>query len=358
MQNDEHWMQLALDQARKGIGQTHPNPRVGAVIVRDGVLLGKGYHHQCGADHAEVDALKSVTESVDGATMYVTLEPCAAVGRTPACTTAILSAGIKRLVFASSDPNPKMAGGGQALADLGVEVVSGVCKKEADALNRTFFHVVATGLPWVIAKAAVSLDGKLATYTHHSEWISGEESRKHAHALRAECDAIVIGVGTLLYDNPSLTVRHAKLLGAPPLRVVMANEAPAPLKECNLLSDDAATRFYITTETEHAQQWRDLGVEVVHCADLKAGFKHLADDGCLQVLLEGGGKMHAACLEAGLSRELVLYQAPILIGGKDSVNFWHGLGIEKVDKALKIQNIHREQLGEDMLIRGDIIYPI
>ncbi len=355
--NDEKWMQLALEQARKGIGKTHPNPRVGAVIVRDGVLLGKGYHHQCGADHAEVDALKSVTESVDGATMYVTLEPCAAVGRTPACTSAIVSSGIKRLVFASSDPNPKMAGGGQALAEAGVEVVAGVCAEEADALNRTFFYVVEKGVPWVIAKAAVSLDGKLATYKHQSQWISGLESRKHAHALRAECDAIVIGVGTLMYDNPMLTVRHAKLLGDQPMRVVMAKEAPQPMENCNLLNDDAKSRMYITSESETADAWRSLGMDVVCCPDLRACFKHLADDGCLQVLLEGGGKMHAACLEARISNEVVLYQAPILIGGTESVNFWHGQGADHVDNALKLEHIHREMLGKDMLIRGDIVYP-
>ena len=356
-QKDKQWMQLALDQAKNGIGTTHPNPRVGAVIVRDGVVLGKGYHHQCGADHAEVDALKNVTESVDGATMYVTLEPCAAIGRTPACTSAILSAGIKRLVFASADPNPKMAGGGKDLEQAGIEVVSGVCVEEADALNRSFFHVVKTGLPWVIAKAAISLDGKLATYSHHSQWISGEGSRKHAHALRAECDAVVIGVGTLLYDDPALTVRHAKLLGEQPIRVVMANEAPEPIENCQLLSSEAKSRIYITKESGNAQLWRDLGMEVICCTDLRACFKHLADDGCLQVLVEGGGKMHAACFEAELSREVVIYQAPILIGGTDSVNLWHGLGVEKVDRALKLENIQHEQLGDDMLIRGDIIYP-
>jgi len=354
--SDEQWMQLALKQARKGVGKTHPNPRVGAVIVRDGVLLGKGYHHQCGEDHAEVDALKNVDESVVDATMYVTLEPCAAAGRTPACTSAILKSGIKRVVYASSDPNPQMAGGGEALEKEGLEVVAGIAQEEADLLNRPFFHYMKTGLPWLIAKAAISLDGKLATHTQHSQWISGEVSRKHAHLLRAECDAIVVGAGTLIKDNPSLTVRDTEVLGSAPLRVVMVATAPQPLKHYKLLNDEAKTRLYITQESKFAEQWRALGIEVVCCADLKACFQHLAEDGYLQVLLEGGGKLHAACFEAKLSCEVMLYQAPLLIGGKDAVSFWHGLGVETMNDALHIDHIQYQKLGDDMLIRGDVRY--
>jgi len=353
---DEKWMRLALVEATKGIGRTHPNPRVGAVIVRDGELLATGFHHACGSHHAEVDALLKV-DSAKGATIYVTLEPCAAVGKTPACSNAILEAGISRVVFASSDPNPAMAGGGTLLQKAGLEVSSGVCQEEADALNRPFFHYVKTQLPWVIAKAAISLDGKLATHTNHSQWISGAESRKHAHALRAECDAIVVGVGTLLHDNPSLTIRDAKLIHGAPLRVVMANMAPHFFADCKLLSKEAKTRFYVTTETKEADVWRQAGVDVVNCTDRKACFAHLASEGFLQILLEGGGKLHAECFEAQISQEIALYQAPLLIGGKEAVGFWHGVGISTMAEAPKISHVQYQPLGADMLIRGDIVYP-
>ncbi|MDQ6988294.1 MAG: bifunctional diaminohydroxyphosphoribosylaminopyrimidine deaminase/5-amino-6-(5-phosphoribosylamino)uracil reductase RibD [Mariprofundaceae bacterium] len=354
---DEYWMLLAIRQAKKGIGKTHPNPRVGAVVVRDGQCLGQGYHHVCGGNHAEVDALLKINTDVAGATIYVTLEPCAATGRTPACTTAIIQAGIKRVVFASTDPNPKMAGGAEVLKQAGIEVLSGVCVAEADAMNRPFFHYLQTGLPWLIAKAAISLDGKLATHQHHSQWISGDVSRQHAHQMRAQCDAIVVGVGTLLADNPSLTVREARLKGEPPLRVVMAKAAPQPFVDCKLLSQAANTRLYITQDNVYAQQWRDLGVDVVLQESLKACFKHLAKQGCLLVLLEGGGKLHAACFEEKLSNEIMLYQAPLLIGGTDAVNLWHGQGVSTMPEALSIQHIQRKKLGQDMLIRGDVHYP-
>ncbi len=354
---DQKWMQLALAEAEKGVGKTHPNPRVGAVIVRDDVVLAKGYHHVYGGDHAELDALKCVAGDVVGATMYVTLEPCAATGKTPACTTALIESGIRRVVFASSDPHPVMAGGGQILRQAGLEVVEGVEQTRADRLNRPFFHYLQTGQPWLIAKAAISLDGKLATRTHHSQWISGEESRQHAHQLRAICDAIVVGVGTLLNDNPSLTVRGTPCKGEPPLRVVMAKEAPQPFSDCQLLSDAANTRFYVTQSSAYDQRWRDLGVEVVYQPDLKACFQHLATNGCLQVLLEGGGQLHGACLAAKLSQEVVFYQAPMLIGGLDAVSFWHGLGVARITDALRFEHLQYQALGDDMLIRGDIIYP-
>jgi len=353
---DNQWMQLALEQASLGIGFTHPNPRVGAVIVRDDQLLGKGYHHRYGLDHAEVDALKDAKISVEGSTLYVTLEPCAAEGKTPACTSAIIASGITRVVFATSDPNPDMSGGADMLRHAGVAVTAGICKEEAEMLNRPFLHFMRTDMPWVIAKAAISLDGKLATRSHDSQWISGAESRQHAHAVRAECDAIVIGAGTLLHDNPSLTVRDANVLGNHPLRVVMSNQAPQPFAGCKLLSEDAKTRMYVTQTSDVDKMWVELGVELVFCPDLKACFQHLAASGCLQVLLEGGGNLHAACLEQGISNELLLYQAPLLIGGVDAINLWHGLGVESMSDVIRLSHVQRLPIGGDMMIRGDIVY--
>ncbi len=352
----KHWMRLALAEAIKGLGNTHPNPTVGAVVVRDGQVLGKGFTQPAGGHHAEIQALKQAGD-VQGATLYVTLEPCAAQGRTPACTSAIIPSGITMVVYASSDPNPKMAGGAKILEEAGIEVVGGVCKAEADMLNRPFFHYMQTGLPWVIAKAAVSLDGKMATRTMDSQWISGAESRKHAHGIRALCDAIVVGVGTLVHDNPSLTVRDAEPIGKPLLRVVLGKQAPECFADCKLLSGEAPSRFYVTQDDENAQAWRQQGMDVIVVDDYTAAFKHLADDGCLQVLLEGGGKLHAACLEARISNELLLYQAPLLIGGMDAMSFWHGKGIDTMAEAVQIHDIQHERLGVDVLIRGDIVYP-
>jgi len=352
----QQWMQMALSEAIKAVGNTHPNPAVGAVIVRDGQVLGKGFTQACGGNHAEVEALQ-VADDVAGATLYVTLEPCASQGRTPACTSAIIPSGIQTVVYASSDPNPQMAGGAQVLKDAGIEVIAGVCKEDADMLNRPFFHYIQNKMPWVIAKAAISLDGKMATRTKHSQWISGAESRKHAHGIRALCDAIVVGVGTLVHDNPSLTVRDAAIIGQPPLRVMMGKHAPKPFADCKLLSDEAPSRFYVIHDNDDALVWRELGMDVVLVENYETAFQHLAADGCLQVLLEGGGKLHAACLEHGISNELLLYQAPLLIGGVDAMSFWHGTGVETMQDALHIANIQRQILGDDMLIRGDIVYP-
>lgn len=354
---DERWMKRAITLAKKGIGTTHPNPRVGAVIVNNGVIVGEGWHERAGEPHAEVHAINAAGHKARGGTIYVTLEPCSARGRTPPCTDAILRAGIWRVVYASSDPNPKMTGGGKLLEAHGIEVTGGVLADEADKLNGPFFHYIETGRPYVIAKAAISLDGKLATHMHHSQWISGEASRKHAHGLRAESDAIIVGSKTLAEDNPSLTVRDAKLKGDPPLRVVIGLSTPPFFEECRLLDGAAPTRMYVRTINEHTQRWKDAGIEIGKAPSLPAILQHLAKSGCLNILLEGGGGMHAAFLEARLADELVLYQAPILIGGKDAVGFWHGVGVDRVEQAVRLEDIQRRKLGDDQMIRGRLVYP-
>lgn len=360
MVNEEHktWMMRAIKLAKKGIGTTHPNPRVGAVVVKDGVVVGEGWHKRAGQAHAEVIALQHAGEQAKGATLYVTLEPCAAHGRTPACTEAILRAGIRSVVYASSDPNPQMAGGGKALSTYsGLDVTAGVMAEQADALNVAFFHYVRTGHPYVTGKAAISLDGKLATRTGHSQWISGVESRKHAHGLRAESDAIIVGAGTLMHDNPTLTVRDARQKGDAPLRVVLCFETPAFFPECQLLSDNILTRFYVRGDNEHTHAWRDAGVQINHANNLTAILQHLAGDGYLRLLLEGGGELHASFLEARLTNELVLYQAPILIGGRDAVPLLAGAGAETIPQAILLADIKRRKLGDDQMIRGRVVYP-
>jgi len=352
------YIKHAIKLAKKGIANTHPNPRVGAVIVRHGKIVGQGWHHRAGQAHAEVNALNDAGKQALGATIYVTLEPCGGHGRTPPCTEAILKAGITRVVFASADPNPNMAGGSVFLKAQGLEVLGGVLADKADALNVAFFHYLATSMPYVIAKAAISLDGKLATRKHDSQWITGQKSRQHAHKIRAESDAIIVGSGTLLDDNPSLTVRDARLKGKHPLRVVIARQTPEFFSTCKLLNDAAPSRMYVYDANHNATvQWRDAGMEVIEVCDLQAALKHLAEDGCLQVMLEGGGQLHAACLQNQYANELLLYQAPLLIGGIEAVNLWHGLGIGHMNEAVRLHNIKRRKLGDDIMIRGKLIYP-
>ncbi len=354
---DERFMTRALELAAKGLGRTHPNPAVGAVVVAAGKIIGEGWHEGPGRPHAEVVALEAAGSAARGATLYVTLEPCAAHGRTPPCTGAILRAGIRRVVFASSDPNPKMAGGGRLLEAHGVDVTPNVLEQEADALNRGFLHAHRQGRAWVTAKAAISLDGKLATHARHSQWISNEASRQHAHGLRARSHAILIGSGTLLQDNPSLTVRDAPLIGAPPLRCVICGEPPRFDPACRIADDAAPSRLYVRRETEEARAWREAGVEVVRAASLLEVLQHLASEERWEVLLEGGGQLHAAFLEARLIDEMVLYQAPILIGGREAVSLFEGKGVARVDQAPKLADIERRMLGTDQMIRGRVAYP-
>lgn len=351
-------MRRAIELAKRGIGTTHPNPRVGAVVVNHGEVVGEGWHERPGGPHAEVMALEQAGEKANGGAIYVTLEPCAAHGRTPACTDAIRKAGIKHVIYASSDPNPDMSGGAKVLEAAGIEVTAGVLADEADAINVPFFHYLKTGRPYVIGKAAISLDGKLATRTHHSQWISGPESRKHAHALRAECDAILVGAGTLKDDNPSLNVRDAEPVGDAALRVVISIETPNFFESCKLLSEDAPTRFYVRSlNQEQAERWRSAGVQVEKSDSLISILKHLAEDGCLQLLLEGGGGLHASFFETRLTDEIVLYQAPIIIGGRDAVTLWDGHGAETVSDAIRLSDVQRLELGNDLMIRGHLIYP-
>jgi len=353
----ETLMQQAIELAKRGGGTTHPNPRVGAIVVNHGEVVGVGWHKRAGGPHAEAVALQVAGKRAHGGTLYVTLEPCASHGRTPACTGAIRRAGIRHVVYASSDPNPKMAGGHKILEAAGISVTPGVLRAQAEALNLPFFHYLRTGRPYVIAKAAISLDGKMATRTHHSQWISGELSRLHAHGLRAASDAVIIGAGTLKHDNPSLTVRGVPMVGDAPLRVVMCFETPKFFSDCKLLSNEAPSRFYVRSANAYTEQWREAGIEVEQVTSLADVLKHLARDGRLLLLLEGGGELHASFFEARCTDELVLYQAPVLIGGRDAVSLWSGQGVDTIPHAPYLEHVERRMLDTDQMIRGRVIYP-
>jgi len=343
-------MRRALALARRGVGTTHPNPRVGAIVVRDGRQVGAGWHERPGMPHAEVLALQQAQAAARGATLYVTLEPCAAHGRTPPCTEAILKAGIRRVVIGCRDPNPKMAGGADRLRDAGLEVVLGVEEEAACALNRPFFSWIERRRPWVLAKVALSLDGRLATATKESKWITEKRARAYAHRLRAEADAIVVGAGTWLADNPRLTVRLARRRGDPPLRVVFAHRLPA-FFECALADGSAPSRIYCLQQEGHAAAWQARGVDLVHVRDWEEALRHLAAEGRLAVMIEGGARLFAELLRMRLIDELALFYAPLLIGG-DGLPLWPGDGVRTLADAPRLEGVRIVRLGRDWLVRG------
>lgn len=327
--NDSHWMNLALDEARKGIGKTAPNPPVGAAIVKNGELLGTGWHRAAGQPHAEREALAAAAhQDVRGATIYITLEPCSTQGRTPPCTQGLIDAGIARVVYATADRNPAHAGrADQLLEAAGIQVTSGVCQDEADKLLRPFFKVRETGLPWVIWKTAMSLDGRITRPPGEGQWLTGEASRADVQKLRATADAILTSGETVRRDHPALTIRVPELLAGrqQPWRVIISDRPET------LSLPGSMERTLIRPRGDLAEILRNLASE----------------QGVLTVLVEAGGVFSAALFEAGLIDEIVIYYAPILCGGP-TVGL-AGLGLTE---SLHLGEIDFRQFGDDIRLRG------
>ncbi|MEW6426565.1 MAG: bifunctional diaminohydroxyphosphoribosylaminopyrimidine deaminase/5-amino-6-(5-phosphoribosylamino)uracil reductase RibD [Thermodesulfobacteriota bacterium] len=357
---DESFMRLALAEARKGLGRTSPNPAVGAVIVRDGTVVARGYHKKAGDDHAEVAAIKKAGGAARGATIYVTLEPCNHQGRTGPCTEAILAAGIRRVVVGMADPNPNVAGAGAArLAGAGLAVTTGVLADRCLAINRPFVKHVTTGRPWVTVKAALSLDGKMAAGNGHSNWITGEASRRHVHRMRDRADAIMVGAGTALGDDPSLTARvHG---GRDPLRVVLDSSLRLPATARMLSqSSAAATLVFCAAPADQGRKaaLAGAGAEVVELAKPPDGglplphiLDHLGSRGITSLLVEGGGRLHSSLIAGGLADEACFFYAPILIGN-DGLALLDPMGISAVDRAIRINNTRIRRFGDDILVQG------
>ena len=359
--NDMDYMRLALDLAAKGRGWTNPNPMVGAVIVKDGRVIGEGYHHRCGGLHAEREAFSNCTESPAGATLYVTLEPCCHHGRQPPCTDAILEAGIRRVVVGSWDPNPLVAGKGLAfLRAHGVEVEIGVLQAECDALNDVFFHYIRTKRPYVVMKYAMTLDGKIATRTGASRWITGEEARQQVHRDRHRYAAIMAGVGTVLTDDPLLTCRMEG--GRNPVRVICDTHLRTPLDSQLVRSARKVPTILAVGEAAPAQAtpYRDAGCQVWTLperdghVDLSVLMERLGATEIDSVLLEGGGTLNWAALESGIVQRVQAYIAPKLFGGKDAKSPVAGLGVELPAQAVKLKNTTVTQIGEDFLLEGEV----
>lgn len=357
--DDVAYMRQAVALARRGTGWTAPNPLVGAVVVKDGKVIGRGYHARCGGLHAERAALADCTVSPRGATMYVTLEPCCHQGRQPPCTDAILTAGIARVVVGSDDPNPLVAGKGlEILRRGGVEVVSGVLREACDALNPVFFHFIRTKRPYVVMKYAMTMDGKIATRTGASRWITGEAARRRVHRDRHRYTAIMAGVGTVLADDPVLNCRIKG--GKNPVRIICDTHLRTPLTSQivrtageipTILATCAEPSLYGPYLDAHCQVWtlpeRDGHV------DLDALMDRLGSAGIDSVLLEGGGTLNWAALESGIVQRVQAYVAPKLFGG-DAKSPVEGQGVALPDQAVALKNTRILRVGEDILLESEV----
>ena len=358
---DEQYMALALDLARKGAGWTSPNPMVGAVIVKDGQVIGQGYHAKCGDLHAERAALANCQGDPAGATIYVTLEPCCHHGRQPPCTDAILEAGITRVVVGSGDPNPLVAGKGlDILRSHGVAVTEGVLDAECKALNDVFFHYIQTGRPYVVLKYAMTLDGKIAAYTGASQWITGEAARNHVQQQRHRYRGIMVGVGTVLTDNPRLTCRLPG--GRSPTRIICDTHLRTPLN-ANVVTTARETPTILATcctDPERQRPYEAAGCQVL-CVEEQDGhvnlpqlMERLGEMQLDSILLEGGGTLNWAALESGIVQKVQAYVAPKLLGGRTAKTPVEGTGVPTPDQAFFLRNSRITQLGEDFLIESEV----
>ncbi|MEL7027613.1 MAG: bifunctional diaminohydroxyphosphoribosylaminopyrimidine deaminase/5-amino-6-(5-phosphoribosylamino)uracil reductase RibD [Pseudomonadota bacterium] len=361
MADAERHMRRALKLAERGAGFVSPNPLVGCVIVRDGAVVGEGWHHAAGEPHAEVEALKAAGENARGATLYVTLEPCNHHGRTPPCTDAILAAGVTEVVYAAADPNPKAAGGAARLAEAGVRVRGGVCENDAHAQNRVFFASLLSNRPYVFAKFAASLDGKIATRTGDSQWITGREARARGHDLRQMADAILVGADTVIADDPSLTARPEGRTPAHPLRVILDSRGRTPI-EARVFDPELPGRTLIagvdTPSPLRAAALAARNVEVLTVApddkgrvDIAALLIALKARGVQSVMVEGGGAALGSVFDAGLVDEVWAFLAPVIIGG-ESPSPVGGLGVASLAEAFRLNACEVEQAGTDILLRG------
>ncbi len=354
-------MRRALQLASQARGRTSPNPMVGAVVVRDGREVGWGFHRAAGEPHAEREALARAGPRAAGATLYVNLEPCDHHGRTPPCTEAILAAGVRRVVVALEDPDPRVRGRGvHRLREVGVQVEVGVLEEEARRLNVAYVKHRTAGLPWVTAKWAASLDGRIATRTGESRWITGPQAREYAHRLRDQHDAVLVGIGTALRDDPSLTCRIPG--GRDPLRVVVDSRLKLPA-HARMLREGSSPVVVATTpqaEPERVRELASAGAEVWVCepdggrVSLHHLLRRLADRGVLSVLVEGGAEVHASLLEAGLVDRVVAFVAPMLLGGRDAPGAVAGSGVADVSMALRLHGVVVRHFGADLCVEGEV----
>lgn len=363
MDMHEQHMRRALELAAQARGRTSPNPLVGAVVVRGGRVVGEGYHRQAGTPHAEVHALHAAGDLARGATLYVNLEPCSHHGRTPPCTEALIAAGIAEVHMAMLDPNPRVNGQGRArLEEAGIHTIVGECEAAARELNEAFVSYITAGRPFVVAKFAASLDGKIATRTGESRWITGEAARRQGHDLRDTMDAILVGAGTALADDPLLTTRLPDREGRHPRRVLLDSRGRVPLTARAFDPALPAQTLLATTAALSAERQAALegrGVEVLRLpadaagrVDLPALLAALGRREVTSLLVEGGGTVLGSFLQAGLVDKVVAFVAPLLIGGRDAPGAVAGAGVARLAEAVRLERVQVERVGEDIRITG------
>ena len=351
-------MRRAIELAKKGGGYVHPNPLVGCVVVKDDEIIAEGYHEKYGEFHAERNALTRCQSETKGASLYVTLEPCCHYGKTPPCTEIIIEKGIKKVFVGILDPNPLVAGKGvKILQDAGIEVEVGLCEDEIRELNKVFLKYITTKRPYVIMKTAMTLDGKIAAYTGDSRWVTNEESRKLVHQLRSEMAGVIVGIGTVLADDPMLNVR-LEGNSHQPIRIVVDSNLRIPV-DSQLVKTAKEYRTIVAT-TKSLADFADSGVEILECqsnndhVDINDLMTKLGSMGIDSLLLGGGGTLNAAFLEAGCVDEVWAFIAPKIIGGEGAKTPVSGKGIEKMDNAIQLQEIDTQNVNGDILIKGKI----
>lgn len=354
--DDLYYMNFAIQLAQATLGQTAMNPSVGAVVVKNNHILGIGAHLAAGSLHAEIYALNMAGINSHGATLYVTLEPCAHHGKTPPCIDAIIDSHIKRVVIAVVDPNPLVAGKGIAkLKQAGIEVVVGVLAAEALLLNQVFFHNIQSQVPFITLKCAMSLDAKLATVTNESKWITNEKSRADAHIYRHQHDAILVGVNTIIADNPALTTR-LKGGGKHPIRIILDTSLRTPLTSQIIIDKEVQTWIVVGNKIDLAkiQQYKAYGIKIIQMDSVVIQINELLPRlfqlGITSILVEGGNKVHTSFLNAKLFNQLILYISPLLIGGAGAPTFFAGAGFNRLKDALALDLFSVEKVADDLKI--------
>ncbi|MEY8338230.1 bifunctional diaminohydroxyphosphoribosylaminopyrimidine deaminase/5-amino-6-(5-phosphoribosylamino)uracil reductase RibD [Lachnospiraceae bacterium 62-35] len=360
--SDETYMRLALSLAERGCGRVNPNPMVGAVLVKDGLIIGKGWHEQYGGPHAERNAFAACTDSPEGAVLYVTLEPCCHHGKTPPCTEAIINHKVSRVVIGSSDPNPLVSGKGvKLLREHGITVDEGILKEDCDQLNHVFFHFIRKKTPYVVLKYAMTMDGKIAAASGASKWITGEEARHHVHQNRHRYSSLMTGIGTVLADDPLLTCRIPQ--GRNPIRIICDTHLRLPLNS-RIASTASVTPSILLTCCKEAEQKKPLeacGFRILTVPsrnghiDLKAAMKLLGEQNIDSILLEGGSALNWAALEAGIVHKVQAYIAPKLFGGSLSKSPIGGEGVYLPSDAFQLLPPSIKVLGEDILLESEVV---
>lgn len=359
---DKEYMKGAIELAKKGAGYTSPNPLVGAVIVKNHRVIAEGFHEYYGGPHAEINAFKNAKEDFKGATMYVTLEPCSHYGKTPPCANAIVEKKISKVVVGMMDPNPLVAGRGiKILRENGIEVVSGVLEDEIKKMNEIFIKYITTRLPFCILKTAMTLDGKIATSLGDSKWITNEKSREYVHELRHRVASIMVGIGTVLADNPKLNARLYNKEGKDPIRIIVDTTAKIPLDSNVLNLNSKAKTIIATTEKADKEKLKSIkakGAEIIvtplrdNKVDLNYLMKSLGEHGIDSVLIEGGSSLNFSSLEQGIVDKVISFIAPKIIGGVNSKTPVGGEGIKYIKDAILLEDIQISKFNEDIMVEG------